>query len=109
MKFGKRVGVASVITGLAVAGTVAAPTAGASPGGPPGSSPGVAKVITTGLDDPFGLARLGSGFVVAENASGEVTKVDRFGKQRVILSDAPGVSGVAAGGHYVYSALGGSD
>jgi hypothetical protein len=35
--------------------------------------------------------------------------VGRYGHQRTILSDAPGVSGVAAGGHYVYSALGGSD
>ena len=109
MKFGKRAGAAVAATGLAVAGAVAAPTAGASPGGSPGSSPGVAKVITTGLDDPFGLASLGSGFVVAENLSGEVTKVDRYGRQRVLLPDAPGVAGVAAGGHYVYSALGGSD
>ena len=110
MKFGKRAGAAAVITGLAVAGAVMAPsTAGASQGGSSGNSPGVAKVITQGLDDPFGLARLGSGFVVAENASGKVTKVGRYGNQRTILSDAPGVAGVAAGGHYVYSALGGSD
>ncbi len=109
MKFGKRAGAVVVASGLAVAGAVAAPTAGASPGGSSGGSPGVAKVITTGLDDPFGLARLGSGFVVAENTSGEVTKVDRFGRQRVVLSDAPGVAGVAASGHHVFSALGGSD
>jgi hypothetical protein len=109
MKFGKRIGVAAVITGLAVAGAVAAPTASASSGSSPGSSPGVAKVVTKGLDGPFGLAGLGSGFVVAENVSGEVTKVDRYGHQRVVLPDAPGVAGVAAGGHYVYSALGGSD
>jgi len=109
MKFSRRAGAAVAITGLAVAGAVAPSTAGASPGGSSGDAPGVAKVITTGLDNPFGLARLGSGFVVAENDSGKVTKVGRYGHQRVILSDAPGVSGVAAGGHYVYSALGGSD
>ena len=109
MKFGRRAGAAVAITGLAVAGAVAPSTAGASPGGSSGDSPGVAKVITTGLDDPFGLARLGGGFVVAEDASGKVTKVDRYGRQRVLLSKAPGVAGVATGGHYVYSALGGSD
>jgi len=109
MKFGKRASAAVAITGLAVAGAVVPSTAGASPGGSSGDSPGVAKVITTGLDDPFGLARLGSGFVVAEDAAGKVTKVDRYGNQRVLLSDAPGVAGVATGGHYVFSALGGSD
>jgi hypothetical protein len=109
MKFGRRVSAAVAITGLAVVGAVTPSTAGASPGGSSGDSPGVAKVITTGLDDPFGLARLGTGFVVAEDASGKVTKVDRYGNQRVLLSDAPGVAGVATGGHYVFSALGGSD
>jgi hypothetical protein len=106
MKFGKRATAIAAVTGLALTGAMAAPsTAGASSG----SSKGVSKVITGGLDDPFGLAGLGSGFVVAENASGKVTKVDRYGRQRVLLSNVPGVAGVATGGHYVYSALGGSD
>lgn len=106
MKFDKRAAAMAVAAGLALTGAMAAPsTAGASSG----SSSGVAKVITKGLDDPFGLAGLGSGFVVAENASGEVTKVDRYGRQRVLLRNVPGVAGVATGGHYVYSALGGSD
>jgi hypothetical protein len=106
MKFGKRASAAAVATGLAVAGALGAPpTAGASGG----ESPGVARVVTQGLDDPFGLAGLGSGFVVAENAAGQVTKVDRYGRQRVLLRNVPGVAGVATGGHYVYSALGGTD
>ena len=109
MMFVKQASAAVLATGLAVAGAVAAPSAGATSGGGSGGSSGAARVITTGLDDPFGLASLGSGFVVAENASGEVTKVDRFGRKRVVLSGASGVSGVATGGHYVYSALGGSD
>ncbi len=105
MKLGKRVGAAVVVTGLAVTGAMsAAPTAGAHSGGSP-----AAKVITKGLDDPFGLARLGSGFVVAENSAGQVTKVDRWGRQRVLLRNVPGVAGVATGGRYVYSVLGGSD
>ena len=106
MRFGKRVGAAAVVTGLVAAGAVATPsTAGAARG----ESPGVERVFSRGLDGPFGLATLGRGFVVAESASGQVTRIGRRGGQRVLVSGAPGVAGVAAGRLRVFSALGGSD
>jgi hypothetical protein len=64
-------------------------------------------VVTDGLDGPFGLAALGRGFVVAESVSGEVTRINRYGGQHVLVSGAPGVAGVASGWGFVFSVLGG--
>jgi len=66
-------------------------------------------VVTEGLDDPFGLDRAKGrpGFVVAEGASGEVTRVFPDGRQHTILEGAPGVAGVAAGPGHVFAVIGG--
>lgn len=93
-----------LITALGAIGTAAsaAPTStGARP-------PAKVNVITSGLDGPFGLQALtGRRFLVAENVSGEVTRVRRDGSQRAIIKGALGVAGVAAGHGRVFAALGG--
>ncbi len=107
VQFGRPMKAATMFTGLVtgLVTAVAMPTAAvAHTGGPPGA----AHVVTGGLDGPFGLARLGRhGFVVAENVTGEVTKIDRRGRQRVLVSDAAGVAGVAASHRWVFSVIGG--
>jgi hypothetical protein len=65
------------------------------------------RVVADGLDGPFGLAALGKGFVVAESSTGEVTEISRHGDQKVLVSNAPGVAGVAAGWGFAFSVLGG--
>jgi hypothetical protein len=106
MKIGKRAATAAWVTGVVAAATVALPpTAGAADDGPSEQ----ARVITRKLDGPFGLAKLGRGFVVAENVSGEVTWVGRRGGQRVLVKNAAGVAGVATAGSRVYSVLGADD
>lgn len=67
------------------------------------------KVVTKGLDGPFGLQKAvrHRGFVVAESVSGEVTRVFPGGRQRVILDDVPGVAGVAASPRRVFAVIGG--
>lgn len=66
-------------------------------------------VLTTGLDDPFGLQKAidHRGFVVAENSSGKVTRVFPDGGRRVILRDVPGVAGVAGSPTRVFAVTGG--
>ncbi|MEP7089705.1 MAG: ScyD/ScyE family protein [Nocardioidaceae bacterium] len=69
-----------------------------------------ATVVARGLDGPFGLKAIGrSAFVVAENVSGQVTRVGPNGGKRVLFSGAAGVAGVAASRHHVYAVLGGGD
>ncbi len=103
-KFRRAAQAAVAVTGLVVAGAlVVPPTAVAAKGDPPSA----VRVIARGLDGPFGLDSHGRGFVVAETATGKVTKIDRRGRQRVLVPDAPGVAGVAAGRHRVFSVLGG--
>ena len=67
------------------------------------------SVVTKHLDGPFGLQKAVShrGFVVAESESGQVTRVFKDGRQRVVLSGAPGVAGVAADSKHVYAVTGG--
>jgi hypothetical protein len=101
-KLGKQSSAAVLAIGLATTGALVAPAMGSG-----GGHKSPVHVITDGLDGPFGLARLGHGFVVAENVSGEVTWVGPKGGQKVLVRNAPGVSGVATGKGYVYSALGG--
>lgn len=106
MKSRRTVGAAAVVTALGLVGvaTAAAP-ASAGNGGSPGP-----RVVTSGLSDPFGLQAVGDrGFIVAESGSGEVTRVYWNGRQRVVLKDVAGVSGVAAGYGKVFAVLGGGD
>ena len=66
-------------------------------------------VVASGLDGPFGLQKAidHRGFVVAESASGEVTRVLRAGRTRAILTGVPGVAGVAASPTKVFAVIGG--
>jgi hypothetical protein len=90
-------------TATAVAATPAVSNAVA------GSGPGVA-VVTRGLDGPFGLQNARGthrGFIVAENESGEVTRVFKNGAKHTILDGVPGVAGVAASSRRVFAVIGG--
>ena len=92
----------SLGTAAAVAAAPATSTAAA------GSSS--ATVVAQGLDGPFGLQRVRGhhrGFVVAENESGQVTRVFKGGGTHAILSGAPGVAGVAASPRRVFAVIGG--
>lgn len=90
---------------LTTASALAAPTP--STADAPPSSP-VGRVVAEGLAAPFGLAvgRAGS-VLVAEAGAGQVTRVDRRGRTSTVVSDAPGVAGVASRGPFVWSVLGG--
>jgi len=87
---------AIVLAGGPVAATAA--DAGAAP-----------TVVTKHLDGPFGLqsARAHRGFLVAESVSGQVTRVFDSGRQRTIISGAPGVAGVAGSPRRVFAVTGG--
>jgi hypothetical protein len=105
MEFRKR-STLVVVMALGTAGAlVAAPTTSLAAGS---SSAGRGVVITSGLDDPFGLqsARGHRGLIVAENA-GKVTRVFLDGRKRTILEGAPGVAGVAGGPRRVFAVTGG--
>ncbi len=104
-----RAALASVLALGTAAALVAAPpssVAASSSNGHGRSGHGI--VITSGLDDPFGLqtARAHRGLIVAENA-GKVTRVFMNGRQRTILSGVPGVAGVAGGPRRVFAVIGG--
>ena len=94
------------LVALGTAAALAAPATSTASAGR--SQPGV-KVLTTGLDDPFGLQKAVDhrGFVVAENSTGKVTRVFPDGGRRVILRDVPGVAGVAASPTRVFAVIGG--
>lgn len=97
-------GLVSLVTALGVAGAVGvAPAESAER-----AAPGV-DLVTKKLDGPFGLQKAVDhrGFVVAENVSGQVTRVFKDGRQRVIVRRAAGVSGVATDSSHVYAVLGG--
>ena len=83
-------GLVSLVTALGVVGAVGvAPAESAER-----AAPGV-DLVTKKLDGPFGLQKAVDhrGFVVAENVSGQVTRVFKDGRQRVIVRRAAGVSG----------------
>jgi hypothetical protein len=90
-------------------GTAAALAATPSASAVTAEGSGGSRVVTKGLDGPFGIQKaLGHrGFVVAESVSGEVTRVWGNGRQRVILSGVPGVAGVAASPKRVFAVIGG--
>ena len=95
-----------VVTALAGVGTATASQASTRTQAASKQAPVV--VVAKGLDDPFGLAKLGKrSYVVAENAAGRVTLVGPRGGHRTLVSGAPGVAGVAVRGRFVYSVLGG--
>jgi hypothetical protein len=102
MKARTSASVVALVTALGVGAATVAPVASARE-----AAPGGAKVITSGLDDPFGLQTVGRrGFVVAENVSGQVTRVSGTGRQHVIIRGAAGVAGVATSHRRVFAVLG---
>ncbi|CAN5569616.1 hypothetical protein BH10ACT10_BH10ACT10_19420 [soil metagenome] len=97
-------GLVSLVTALGVTGAVTtAPARSAERKAPS------ATVVTKKLDGPFGLQKAVGhrGFVVAENESGQVTRVLKDGRKRAILNGAPGVAGVAANANRVFAVIGG--
>lgn len=96
--------VALVATSAALGATTIASPATA---GPAPSKPTV-KVLTQGLDGPFGLmATANRGFVVAESDTGQVTRVSRTGAQDVIFRHAGGVAAATANRRNVFAVMGG--
>lgn len=95
------------LVSLGTAAALAAPASSLAAASGSGQS-GV-TVLTSGLDDPFGLQKAidHRGFVVAENSTGKVTRVFPDGGRRVILRDVPGVAGVAASPKRVFAVIGG--
>ncbi|HET6168377.1 MAG TPA: ScyD/ScyE family protein [Marmoricola sp.] len=93
---------ASLIALGTAAALVATPSATASTGDG-------ARVITTGLDGPFGLQKAVKhrGLIVAESESGEVTRVFMSGRKHTLLGGMPGVAGVAASPKRVFAVIGG--
>lgn len=98
----RRAAVVSLIALGTAAALVATPSATAS-------THDGARVITTGLDGPFGLQKAvrHRGFVVAESESGQVTRVFKNGHKHTILDGMPGVAGVAASRSRVFAVIGG--
>ena len=106
MRVSTAAGAVAVTLGVVAASAVGAPYAVAART----SGDDSARVVTKGLDDPYGLAKTGRhGFVVAENASGQVTYVGKAGGQKVLVSGAAAVAGVAVRGGRVFSVTGGGD
>jgi hypothetical protein len=66
-------------------------------------------VVAKKLDGPFGLQKAVGhrGFVVAENVSGQLTRVFKDGRQRVLVRRIAGAAGVAADADHVYAVVGG--
>ena len=99
----RRWAAAVLATAMAGMGTVAVvPSATAD-----GAARPPVKVITSGLDGPFGLQASRLGYLVAEGDSGQVTGVLRDGSKHVLLDGAAGVAGVAGGPRHFYAVLGG--
>jgi DNA-binding beta-propeller fold protein YncE len=96
------------VVALGTAGALAAATP--STAAPAATGSGI-HVVAKGLDVPFGLQKAVKhrGFVVAESASGEVTRVFKSGRTRTIFSGAPGVAGVAASPKRVFAVIGGQN
>ena len=66
------------------------------------------KVLTDGLDGPFGLmASARRGFVVAESDTGQITRVSRQGKQDVVFGHAKGVAAATSHRKHVFAVMGG--
>ncbi len=110
MKARARAGAIALVTAVGAIGTVAPASAHKSHHHHHHHGSHPVTVITKGLDGPFGIdATHHRGFLVAESVSGQVTRVDRHGKQHVVIDGAPGVAGVAGSRHHVYAVLGGAN
>ncbi len=108
MKARARAGAIALVTAAGAIGAVG--TGAPASAQRPAHHSNPVKVITKGLDGPFGIDAIRHrSFLVAESVSGEVTRVDRHGRQHVLIDGAPGVAGVAAGRHHVYAVLGGAN
>ena len=101
-----RMGAVALALALGAGGAVA--TAGPASAKVPGPA---TRDITSGLDGPFGLQSYDrANLLVAENTSGDITKVNiRTGAQKVLISGALGVAGVAASRHAIFAVMGGGD
>lgn len=99
----------ATLVSLVALGTAAALAAAPSTSTAATSAGDGISVVATGLDGPFGLQKAldHRGFVVAESASGEVTRVFKSGRTRAILDGVPGVAGVAASPTKVFAVIGG--
>ncbi len=97
---------------LAALGTAVALVAAPATSTAANNSGDKVTVVAQGLDIPFGLQKARGhhrGFVVAENASGKVTRVFKSGRTHTILTGVPGVAGVAASPDRVFAVIGGPD
>jgi hypothetical protein len=106
MQVHKRVTIAAAVAIGAGGALVAVPTASLAAGA--ASSPDRVRVVTEGLDDPFGLKKAvgRGGLLVGEGTSGEVTRVFFDGRQETVLDGVPGVAGVAGGPRRVFAVTG---
>lgn len=65
------------------------------------------QVVAGGFDAPLGLDVKRRGILVADAFAGEVSLTRHHRTRRVLISDAPGASGVAGGHKRVFAVLGG--
>ncbi len=108
MRVRARARAVALVAAASALGTVTAGTATAGATTGHHTPDPVARVVTEGLEGPFGVQAVGRrGLLVAESGSGEVTAVSRWGHQRVVISGAPGVAGVAGSRHHVFAVTGG--
>jgi hypothetical protein len=99
----------AALVSLVALGTAAALAATPSASAVTAEGSGGVRVVTTGLEGPFGIQKALNhrGFVVAESGSGQVTRVFGNGHKKVILTGVPGVAGVAASPRRVFAVIGG--
>lgn len=105
MRTTRRLVATTIAGGLVVAGAFATGAPASALKNGHGHGPAV-RVVAQGLEGPFGIARYGSGFLVAESGRGQVTAVDHKGRTRAVVKKAPGVAGVTSDRHHVYSVTG---
>jgi hypothetical protein len=108
MQLNRKLAVVSAVAIGASGALVATPSASSAASGEAAARGGV-RVIADGLNDPFGLKKALNhrGLLVAEGASGEVTRVAFNGRQHRILAGVPGVAGVAGGPRRAFAVIGG--
>ncbi|MCU1678673.1 MAG: hypothetical protein JWM93_3431 [Frankiales bacterium] len=96
------VGVVTLTAGMLSSSTASAATTAAT-------TVAKVRVISSALDGPFGVSYSTAGrIVVAESETGQVTSIDpATGRQRVLISGAGGVAGVAEWNNVLYAVLGG--
>lgn len=105
MRTTRRLVASTIAGGLAVAGAFATAAPATAHKNGHGHGPAV-RVVAQGLEGPFGIARYGSGFLVAESGRGQVTAVDHKGRKWAVVKKAPGVAGVTTDRSHIYSVTG---